>query len=398
MEYDFDRKVDRRATNDMKWHAAPVSAYLGCQVREDMIPMWIADTEFACPPVIVNALRTRVEKEIFGYCAPGPDFYRAICWWQQRRFGWQVQPEWISVGPTVVAFINVALHAFTQSGDGVIIQQPVYDPFASIVQHTGRTVVNNGLLCKNGRYEMDFELLERQAADPANKMLILCSPHNPVGRVWTEAELRRMADICLANDVLVVTDEIHSDIVYSGFRHAPLPALDERYADAFIYLNAPGKTFNVAGLKVSYAIVPNQQRKKALDAMQTALSLDVKNTFGLEALTAAYTPEGEAWMLQELAYLEQNAAFAQRYVTEHIPGAALVPPEGCFLCWLDLSGTGLSDEQILKRVVVDSGVVCVPGPWFGKGGEGHLRLNIGCPRALLETALERIALAVNETT
>lgn len=394
MKYDFDRRVDRVSTNDMKWHTAPVTAYLGCQVREDMIPMWIADTDFACPPVIVEAMKKRVEKEIYGYCAPGPDFYGAICWWQQRRFGWQVKPEWISVGPTVVAFINVAIRAFTQPGDGVIIQQPVYDPFASIVQHTGRRVVNNALLCKGGRYEMDFEQLERQAADPANKLLILCSPHNPVGRVWTESELRRLAEICLANGVLVVTDEIHSDIVYSGRRHTPLLALDERYANAFIYLNAPGKTFNVAGLKVSYAIVPDAQRKKAMDAMQVAMSLDVKNTFGLEAVAAAYTPEGEEWMLQELDYLEQNALFAEQYVKHHIPGGALVKPEGCFLCWLDLSGTGLSDEQILKRVVVEGGIVCVPGPWFGEGGAGHLRLNIGCPRAILETALERIALAV----
>ncbi len=394
MKYDFDRHVDRRATNDMKWHTAPVTAYLGCQVREDMIPMWIADTDFACPPMIREALKKRVEKEIYGYCAPGPDFYRAICWWQQRRFGWQVQPGWVSVGPTVVAFINAAIRAFTQPGEGVIIQQPVYDPFASIVQRTGRRVVNNGLVCRGGRYEMDFELLERQAADPANTMLILCSPHNPVGRVWTEAELRRLAEICLAHGVLVVTDEIHSDIVYSGHRHTPLPALDERYADAFIYLNAPGKTFNVAGLKMSYAIVPNAGRKKALDAMQADLSLDVRNTFGLEAVAAAYTPEGEEWMLEELAYLEGNAAFAQQYVAANIPGGALVKPEGSFLCWLDLTGTGLSDEQILKRVVVDGGIVCVPGPWFGKGGEGHLRLNIGCPRDILETALERIALAV----
>ena len=394
MQYDFDRHVDRKSTNDMKWHTAPVSAYLGCQVREDMIPMWLADTEFACPPVIVNALRDRVEKEIFGYCAPGPQFYKAIVWWLQRRFGWQVQPGWISMGPTVVAFINVAIRAFTQPGDGVIIQQPVYDPFASIVQRAGRRVVNNALVNKSGRYEMDFDLLEQQAADPANKLLVLCSPHNPVGRVWTEAELRRLADICLAHDVLVVCDEIHSDMVFSGHTHTPLLALDERYADAFIYLNAPGKSFNVAGLKVSYAVIPNAQRKKAFDAMQVAMSLDVRNTFGLEAVAAAYTPEGEEWMVQEVAYMEENAKRTEAYVNEKIPGAHLARPEGCFLCWLDLTGTGMSDADILKNIIVDGGVVCVPGPWFGKGGEGHLRLNIGCPWEMLETALERIAQAV----
>lgn len=394
MHYDFDRHIDRKSTNDLKWHAAAVQSYLGREVREDMIPMWIADTEFGCPPVIIDALRSRVEKEIYGYCAPGPDFYKAICWWMNQRFQWQVDPSWITVCPAVVASINTAVHALTKEGDGVIVQQPVFDPFMTIVERSGRKVVNNRLLFHDGKYEMDYELLEQQAACPENKVLVLCSPHNPVGRVWTREELTRLADICLKHDVTIIADEIHSDIVYSGHTHTPLLSLDKRYEDAFIYLNAPGKTFNISGLKVSYAIIPNPELKAAFDNAQKDMSLDVRSTFGLDALTAAYTPEGEEWMHQELAYLEANARFAEDYVREHIPGGQLVRPEGCFLCWLDLSGTGLSDPQLLKAVVLDEGIICVPGTWFGTGGEGHLRLNIGCPRDILAEALQRISHAV----
>ena len=311
-----------------------------------------------------------------------------------QRFQWQVDPSWITVCPAVVASINTAVHALTKEGDGVIVQQPVFDPFMTIVERSGRKVVNNRLLFHDGKYEMDYELLEQQAACPENKVLVLCSPHNPVGRVWTREELTRLADICLKHDVTIVADEIHSDIVYSGHTHTPLLSLDKRYEDAFIYLNAPGKTFNISGLKVSYAIIPNPELKAAFDNAQKDMSLDVRSTFGLDALTAAYTPEGEEWMHQELAYLEANARFAEDYVREHIPGGQLIRPEGCFLCWLDLSGTGLSDPQLLKAVVLDEGIICVPGTWFGTGGEGHLRLNIGCPRDILAEALQRISHAV----
>lgn len=390
MKYDFDRKVDRIHTNDMKWHAKAVSMYLHREIPETMIPMWLADTDFACAPCIVEAIKNRAEKEIFGYCAPMASYYQGICWWQQQRHNWTVSPGWITQLPSVVAGINIAIRAFTQEGDGIIIQQPVYDPFASIVKGAGRKVVNNALLERDGQFVMNYEELEQLAADPDNKMLVLCSPHNPVGRVWTEVELRRLADICLSHGVMVVTDEIHSDIVFDGHRHFPLLQLDQRYAENFILLNAPGKTFNVAGLKSSFSIIPNESIRKQFEAMQVAMSLDVKNTFGLEGTIAAYSPEGLEWMEQELAYIQDNMDFAVDFVEKHMPGARLVRPEGTFLCWLDLSALPFNDEELFQRVILEAAVICVPGPWFGPGGEKHLRLNAGCPRSMLQEALERI--------
>ena len=391
---EFDRRVERRGTSDLKWNRALAENYLGTALREDMIPMWIADTDFACPPFLLAALRRRIDREIFGYCAPSAAFGEAVCWWQKERFGYQADPGWVVMSPTVVASINIAVHAFTLPGDGVIIQQPVYDPFAAIVTRAGRTVVNNGLVCKKDHYEMDFALLGQQVQEPRNKLLILCSPHNPVGRVWTRAELERLAHLCLENNVLVVADEIHADIVFGGRRSIPLLSLSRRCEESFIQLVAPGKTFNIPGLKTGCAIIPDPARRKAFADMQTAMSLDIRNTFALEGLQAVYTPEGAAWADREIRYLEQNAALVGRFLAARLPQVRMIPPEGTFLCWLDFSRLGLSDEELIRRVVIDAGVVCVPGPWFGPGGAGHLRLNIGCPAAQLTEALERIAAAV----
>lgn len=390
MVYDFDRKVDRKSTNDMKWHAKAVSSYLHRPVPEEMIPMWLADTDFACAPVIVDALRERVDKEIFGYCAPMESFYQAVCYWQRKRFDWEVDPSWITYIPSVVAGINIAIRTFSKEGDGIIIQQPVYDPFASIVKNDNRKVVNNGLLCRDGRFEMNLDELETLASDPENTMMILCSPHNPVGRVWTKEELRAVADICLRHGVMLVSDEIHGDIIYDGHVHYPLLSLDEKYAQNFIHLTAPGKTFNVAGLKASMSIIPNEEIRNAFGKTQVAMSLDVKNTFGLESVIAAYTPAGYEWAQQEIMYMQKNVDFVENYVQEKMPGVSMIRPEGTFLCWLDLSGLKLGDKEIFKRVTLDAAVICVPGTWFGPGGEEHLRLNVGCPREMLTEALERI--------
>ncbi|MEG2144856.1 MAG: aminotransferase class I/II-fold pyridoxal phosphate-dependent enzyme, partial [Oscillospiraceae bacterium] len=266
----------------------------------------------------------------------------------------------------------------------------VYDPFSSIVKNSGRQVVTNQLLCTEGRYEMNLAELEMLAQKPENKVMILCSPHNPVGRVWTKEELIAVADICGKNGVMLVSDEIHSDIVFNNATHYPLLGLKKEYSKFVIQLGAPGKTFNIAGLKCSMAYIKDEEVRKKFANTQIAMSLDVKNTFGIEGVIAAYTLEGEEWMSQELEYMQGNVEYVMDFVKTQMPDVSMAPPQGTFLCWLDLSRLGLSDEEIMKKVVLEAGVICVPGPWFGKGGEQHLRLNIGCTRKNLTAAMERI--------
>lgn len=394
MLYDFDQRVNRKTTNDLKWNRNAVEQYLHTPISESFIPMWIADTDFACPPHLVEALHRRVDKQIFGYCAPGDSFYRAVCWWEQTRFQWEVRPQWITALPSVVSGINIAIRAFTNEGEGVIIQPPVYEPFSQIITRTNRKAVNNPLQQTDGHYGMCFELLEQQASDPNNKMMILCSPHNPVGRVWTPDELSRLADICIANDVLLVSDEIHSDIIFKERVHRPILSLKEAYAGHFIHLTAPGKTFNVPGLKMSMAVIPNAELKQRFEDTQLSLSLDIRNTFGLEGVQAAYSPESIPWLEEELKYLQENMDLVEAYLLEKLPDVKMKRPEGTFLCWLDCSPLGLTDQELMERVNLKAGVICVPGTWFGPGGEHHLRLNAGCPRDILKQALENLSMAL----
>lgn len=392
--WEFDREFDRKSTCDLKWRKEGVMAYLNQKVQEDMIPMWIADTDFGCMEEIVETLKARAAHGIYGYCSTTPKFEERIAFWEQQRFGWKICPQWITSLPTVVSGINIAIRAFSCEGDGIIIQTPVYDPFMAIIKKTGRFPVYNRLKNHDGHYEMDFNGLERLAQAPENRMLILCSPHNPVGRVWTEEELKRLAEICLKYDVMVVTDEIHSDIVYGHHRHVPLLSLDQRYRDHFIHLSAPGKTFNVPGLKMSFAIVPNAGNKKIFDRMQSAMSLDIRNTFGVECIRACYTEKGLEWTRHLMDYLSGNVEVVSEFLRRELPLVHMEKPEGTFLCWLDFTDLGMEDEELLRRVNQEAGVICVPGEWFGPGGEHHLRLNIGCQRKTLVEALKRIKKAL----
>lgn len=385
MSVNFDRIIDRRSTSDLKWRPEGLKGYLPITVSDREIPMWIADMDVACPECIVNAIHARADKEIFGYCSYKSEYYDALKWWYGKRFSLDFDPARVSMMPTVVGAINMAIRAFSNPGDKVIIQQPVYEPFAGLIAKTGRVMVNNGLVYKDGRYEMDFDLLEAQAADPDTKIMILCSPHNPVGRVWTREELTQVGEICKQNQVFVVSDEIHSDIVYPGSVHTPFPLVSDA---PHILCTAPGKTFNVAGLRISNMLSSTLEIKQRYDQEISAYSFAPPSTFGLEAVRAGYSPEGEAWLEELLTYLEGNVRLVESWAKEHHVG--FTKPEGTFLGWLDFSTAGLSDGDVMQKIIVGQEVVCVPGPWFGKGGEGHLRLNIGCPRATLQEALNRI--------
>lgn len=385
MKIDFDRPIDRSVTSDLKWRPEGLKGYLPITASKNMIPMWIADMDFACPPCVVEAVKARAEQEIYGYCTTKPEYFAALSWWFGKRFGYEVKPELVSLAPTVVMAINMAIRAFSKEGDKVILQQPVYEPFAGLVAKTGRQMVNNGLVYRDGRYEMDFDLLEQQAADPDVKLMILCSPHNPVGRVWTKEELARVGEICKRNNVFVISDEIHSDIVYAGHAHTPFALASDA---PHIVCTAPGKTFNVAGLRISNVICQTAEIKKQYDAVLNAYSVSGTSTFGLEAVRAAYSQDGEEWLNQLLEYLTGNVAVVEQWCAAH--GVGFTRPEGTFLCWIDLSAVGMTDKDVMQKIICGEEVVCVPGPWFGPGGEGHLRLNIGCTRATLKAALARI--------
>lgn len=390
MPYEFDRPIDRRQTNDLKWRPEGLKGYLPIQVSENLIPMWIADMDLPCPDCLVQALRTRAELPIYGYCAPRPNYYQALQYWYRERHGLELPLDRISILPTVVNAINLCIRAFSEPGDHVILQQPVYEPFAGLIAKTGRVLVNNGLLCRGGRYTMDFDLLERQASDPKTKLLILCSPHNPVGRVWTREELAQLGDICKRHHVLVIADEIHSDIVFPGCTHTPFPLASDAPC---VLCTSPGKTFNMAGLRIANIVIPDPELHARYTEVCDSYSITGSSTFGLEAVTAAYSPEGAQWLDELLAYLEGNLTLVETWCQEHrVPFRR---PDGTYLCWLDLSARGLDDDAIQERVLCGQEVICVPGPWFGPGGEGHLRLNAGCTRATLQEALRRIALTLN---
>ena len=303
--------------------------------------------------------------------------------------GWKVKREWITYIPGIVKGIGLAVNVFSNPGDKIIIQTPVYTPFMAVPESNGRQVVHNPLKWNGSHYEMDFDHLE-SIIDSQCKLFILCNPHNPVGRVWTKEELARVGEICKKNNVLVIADEIHSDLVYAGYVHTPFALASDA---PHLVCTSLGKTFNVAGLRLANIFSSSAELKKQYDQEIDAYSYSASNTFGLEMVQAAYSPEGEAWLEELLVYLQGNVEVVSEWCQKHNVG--FTAPQGTFLCWLDLASAGLTDEEIIKKIIMGKEVICVPGPWFGKGGEGHLRLNIGCTRKTLVEALDRIASVLN---
>lgn len=388
--YCFDEHIDRKGTSDLKWNAASAKSMLGADMDADTIPMWIADMDFRCPPCITEVLTKRVSHGIFGYCVQKEDYFNALVWWQKQRSGWEIRPEWIVPAPGVVPAINVAIRAFTPPGGNVIIQPPVYDPFKETVEKTGRVVVNNPLILENGHYEMDFVGLERLASDQNTNLLILCSPHNPVGRVWTESELSRLCDICLRHQVRIISDEIHSDLIFDGYRHIPLGSLNEGIKNNCIVCTAPSKTFNVPGLKCSNIIIPNLDLRNSFTQMRNNMDLKINSTMAVEVLPAAYSTQGEVWLKDVLKYLQENVAMVGEFLKERIPGIRLIWPEGTFLVWLDCTGLNMEEQELMDRLNHKANLIMIAGSWFGKEGTCYLRFNIAHPRDVVREALLRM--------
>jgi cystathionine beta-lyase len=386
MRYDFDTPVDRRNTSCLKWD------YLDSMFgRDDLISMWIADMDFRLPEPVLDRIRERAGHGVFGYTARPRSFYEAVRSWFRRRYGMEVPEEWITATPGVVPAFCFAMQEFTSPGDGVIIQPPVYHPFEESIRINGRKTVENPLVFRGGRYTVDLRDLSRKAADAG--MLVICSPHNPVSRVWTEDELLGMMEIAEEHDLLVFSDEIHADIVFKPHRHIPTLTVGEKTRRRTIAAYATSKTFNLAGLQLSVILIADPEVRKRYTGFIEKLQLAHSNIFGIVATQAAYE-SGEEWLDQLLGYLWGNYVFVRDFTRDHLPGIRVQEPEGTFLLWLDCRGTGMKDDELKDFFIHEAGVCMNHGSMFGTGGHGCMRMNIATPRSNLRAALESISEAM----
>lgn len=381
--YDFDTPIDRTAYDCLKW-----SYRKNCCTDHDdkILPLWIADLDMASPPAVVKAVKERAAHPVYGYAGKPDDYYNAFIGWMKARHGTDVKREWIVFSPGIVPAIGSAIRAYSDKGDGVAIMPPVYHPFRMLIKKNGRRTVEAPLKITNGRYEMDFDALEHACA--TSKILVLCSPHNPVGRVWSKAELDRVAQIAEKHNVVVVCDEIHADLVYTPHKHIPSfgvsPALTQRLVACW----APSKTFNIAGFQVSYIVVPDAQLRHKLETENDAAGLGSPNCVGIAAAVAAYR-EGQPWLDEALAYLRSNYEHLVSELAQRVPLIRVWPQEGTFLAWVDFRGLGLKGD--VHRSLLDKAQLWMDaGTRFGTGGDGFARLNLGCTRATLDEAINRL--------
>jgi cystathionine beta-lyase len=384
MAYDFDTLVERRGTSSLKWDFG--GKFVGV---EGLLPLWVADMDFKAPPEIVEALRRRVDHRVYGYTLETESYFEAAQSWLQRRHGWRVQREWMLASPGVIPCLSATILALTAPGDGIVIQPPVYHPFELRITGNGRRVVENPLRLTGSRWEMDLDGLSR-VIDTGTKMVILCSPHNPVGRVWERDTLLRLVDICLSRGLIIVSDEIHCDLLMSGHRHVPVPTLSDAAAAHSVTLIAATKTFSLAGLGGSLAVIPDPGLRKRVDASQHSLFTGLGTAPGVVACETAWR-ECERWLVECLAYIEANYRFMVSYFAEHLPAVRVFPLEGTYLALLDLRALGLSDARVRDLLLHKAGVWLNEGREFGREGEGMQRVNLACPRSILSDALARIA-------
>lgn len=405
MKYDFDRIVNRKGTNSFKW-----DKLMGRFGRDDIIPMWIADTEFEAPIEVINAIKMRAQHGVYGYTFRSESYYDAIKKWMKKRHGWDIESEWITFSPGIVPALSMCVTTFTQPGDKIITQTPIYPPFYSVIQQNGRILIKNELKLSKGRYIIDFDdLLEKiilkntyftsnltstkSKFDTSIKMLFLCNPHNPAGRVWTKDELLKIGEICLKNNIIIVSDDIHSDIIYQGNRYSPIASLSKELEDISITCISPGKTFSLTGMATSAIIIPNEKLREEFTRTLETLELDGGNIFGAVATEAAYK-YGEDWLEHLLDYLESNLNFLMDYFQSNIPQIKPIKPEGTYLVWLDCSKLGLEGIELMDFFVNEAKLGVNPGSSFGVNSKQFVRMNIACSRKILQEALMRLKLAI----
>lgn len=388
--YNFDEIIDRSGSGDLK-HEALLPRW----GRNDLLPLWVADMDFATPDFVVDALKARLSHPIFGYTIEPADYRPTIIDWNESHHGWKIKPEWISFIPGIVKGIGFVVNVFTKPGEKVIIQPPVYHPFRMTPEDNGREVVFNSLrLREDGYYDMDFDNLS-EVCDDKCRVLILSNPHNPAGVCWSKETLQRLADFCYEHNIIVISDEIHSDMALFGNCHVPFASVSERAADISITFAAPTKTFNMAGIVSSYAVISNDDLRQCFYGWLKANELDEPTIFAPIATIAAYQ-KGEGWRKQMLAYVENNVRFVEDYCRERIPGVRPLRPQASFLIWLNCRGLGLNHDKLLELFIDKAHLALNDGEMFGPGGEGFMRLNVGTPRSVLRQALEQLAEAVNE--
>ena len=387
--YDFNTPIDRRGTHCVKFDA--LKDMFG---REDLISLWVADMDFATPDFIIDALKQRLEHAVLGYPVQYDGYWQSVVDWIRSHHGWEVEREWMRYIPGIVKGIGMVVNVFTQPGDKIIIQPPVYHPFRLVPEHNGREIVMNPLRCVGDSYEMDFEQLE-QIIDDKCKILILANPHNPVGITWSRDTLARLADIAVKHNLIVISDEIHCDMAIYGHKHIPFASVSENAARCSITFGAPSKTFNIAGIVSSYAIVPNPALREKFFGWLTANEFDMATIFAMVATEAAFT-QGEEWRQQMLAHIEGNIDFVDEYLKANIPEVRAIKPQASYLVWLDFSALGLPHDKLIDMLVNDARLAMNDGAMFGIGGEQHTRLNVGTQRAVLEQAMKQLKQAIDK--
>lgn len=387
-KYNFDEVIDRKGTDALKTDA--LKARYG---RDDLIGLWVADMDFRCSDFIIEALAKRCQEGIFGYTMASDDYFESIIDWVKNRHQWEIRKEWLSYIPGIVKGIAFCVMKFTNPGDKIIIQPPVYHPFRLVTQAHSRQVVNNPLIEENGKYRMDLEGL-KSIIDKDCKMLILSNPHNPIGIAWNKETLQELACICAENNILVISDEIHADMGIFGHKHIPFACVSQEAADNSITFMAPSKTFNIAGIVSSYSIIPNQQIRKSFYHFLHASELGDGTIFAYAATKAAYK-QGEDWLCQMLDYVEGNILFTDQYLKENIPQIKAIIPEASFLVWLDCRELSLQQSDLVSLFVDKAHLALNEGEMFGPGGRGFMRLNVGCSRTVLKQALRQLKEAIS---
>ena len=392
MKYNFDEIIDRSGTSATKMESLPK----GCP--DDALPLWVADMDFACAEPILKALHERIDKKIFGYTMYDTDeCLGAVLNWYKKRYGWEEQKENLFFCGGIVSAYAVLLNLLTKEGEGVVIQRPIYYPFTMKANSNGRQIVDSPLIYADGNYTIDFDDLDKKMAEPNNKVLVFCSPHNPAGRVWTEEEIRKVVDICKKYDKWIICDEIHCDLLRCGMTFHPILKVAPDYADRIAVCTAPSKTFNLAGMKTSNIVIHNKELQAAWkDLIGGKLSMNGAGTLGLTAMIAAYN-EGEEWLEQLKEYLDGNFAYIDAFLKEHLPKAHMVPSEGTYLAWIDFNGYVDGDAEKLEEIMQKKAKVALDeGYIFGDAGRGFERINIATPRSVVEDCMDRILKAFKE--